>query len=143
MIESPVITGRDLCSMMRKNRCTMRELSQRMGITLCRIRRAREIGIFGANTARDWVEAITGRDPGPMTRTATATATMPERQGTRALTTNQRWVLEHLRDAGADFVASATETRWTNGEQYYLDARTGFSAYVRQRFELGNREAKD
>lgn len=66
MIETPVISAKELCSMMRKNRVTMRELAGRMGITLRRIRRAREIGVFGANTARDWVEAITGRDPGPM-----------------------------------------------------------------------------
>ena len=50
--------------MMRVNKVTMRELKRRMGISLTRIRRARDAGVFGTNTARDWVEAITGRDPG-------------------------------------------------------------------------------
>ena len=50
--------------MMRVNKVTMRELKRRMGISLTRIRRARDAGVFGVNVARDWVEAITGRDPG-------------------------------------------------------------------------------
>lgn len=66
MIESPVITGRELCRMMRVNNVTMRELKQRMGISLTRIRRARDAGVFGVNVARDWVEAITGKDPGAL-----------------------------------------------------------------------------
>lgn len=64
MIESSVITGRDLCRLMRQNNVTMRELKRRMGISLTRIRRARDAGVFGVNVARDWVEAITGKDPG-------------------------------------------------------------------------------
>ena len=52
--------------MMRQNHVTMRELKRRMGISLTRIRRARDAGVFGVNVARDWVEAITGKDPGAL-----------------------------------------------------------------------------
>jgi hypothetical protein len=51
---------------MRVNRVTIRELAKRMQITQKRIRQIREIGLDDRHTIRDWVEAITGQDPGPL-----------------------------------------------------------------------------
>lgn len=59
-----MITGRELTSLMRSNRITIRELSGRMQITQKRIREVREGGLTDLYAIRDWVEAITGSDPG-------------------------------------------------------------------------------
>lgn len=61
----PVITGRQIVSLMRRHGVTIRELSRRMQITQKRIRQARETGLDHPGFARDWIEHITGTDPGP------------------------------------------------------------------------------
>ena len=58
--------GNEVKRLMRKYRVTIRELSQRMGITQKRIRLRREIGLDGRELIRDWVQAIIGSDPGPL-----------------------------------------------------------------------------
>ena len=58
--------GKELRRLMRKYRVTIRELSQRMGITQKRIRLRREIGLEGRELIRDWVQGILGHDPGPL-----------------------------------------------------------------------------
>lgn len=59
------MSGKELVRLMRANKVTIRELSRRIGITQIRIRWRRANGIPEAGTRRDWVQAITGRDPGP------------------------------------------------------------------------------
>ena len=59
------VTGREIASLMRKHRTTIRELAQRMQITQKRIRQVRECGLEGPELSRDWIQAITGVDPGP------------------------------------------------------------------------------
>ena len=51
---------------MRVHKVTIRELSRRMQITMKRIREIREIGLEDRYSIRDWVEAITGEDPGQL-----------------------------------------------------------------------------
>ena len=60
------LPGKRLIDLMRVNRVTIRELSQRMGITQKRIRLRREIGLDGRELIRDWIQAIIGSDPGPL-----------------------------------------------------------------------------
>ena len=60
------LPGEEIIRLMRKNRVTIRELSQRMGITQKRIRLRREIGLEGRELIRDWVQGILGYDPGPL-----------------------------------------------------------------------------
>jgi len=60
------LPGERLIYLMRVNRVTIRELSQRMGITQKRIRLRREIGLEGRELIRDWVQGILGYDPGPL-----------------------------------------------------------------------------
>ena len=48
---------------MRVHKVTIRELAARMDITIKRVRRVREHGLTEPHVIRDWVEAITGRDP--------------------------------------------------------------------------------
>jgi hypothetical protein len=60
------ITGKEVTSLMRRNGKTIRGLSFAMGITQKRIREVRENGLDERNAIRDWVEAITGSDPGPL-----------------------------------------------------------------------------
>ncbi len=57
--------GKEVKRLMRKFRVTIRELSQRMGITQKRIRLRREIGLEGRELIRDWIQGVLGHDPGP------------------------------------------------------------------------------
>lgn len=59
------ISGPDLCKIMRQHRVTIAELERRTGITIVAIRRRRETGLTDAYAIRDWLQAITGNDPGP------------------------------------------------------------------------------
>jgi hypothetical protein len=61
-----IMEGKEVQRLMRKYRVTIRELSQRMGITQKRIRLRREIGLEGRELIRDWVQGIIGADPGPL-----------------------------------------------------------------------------
>jgi transcriptional regulator with XRE-family HTH domain len=66
--------GKEVKRLMRKNRVTIRELSQRMGITMKRIRQIRNgVGLEGRELMRDWVEGITGTDPGQLLRRTSGT----------------------------------------------------------------------
>jgi hypothetical protein len=49
---------------MRRHRVTIRALAARMNITLKRIRHVRAAGLPDRATGRDWIECITGTDPG-------------------------------------------------------------------------------
>ena len=58
------ITGPTLCRLMRRHRLTIRTLAQRLGVPMTRVRLRRQHGIKNRHVARDWLEAITGQDPG-------------------------------------------------------------------------------
>jgi hypothetical protein len=58
------LTGPTLCRLMRRHQVTIRLLAQRMAIPMCRIRQVRQTGLADRHAARDWLEAITGQDPG-------------------------------------------------------------------------------
>lgn len=67
-----VIDGKEIQKLMRRSRITIRGLSHRMGITQTRIRQIRngEREITSLASARDWIEGITGADPGQLYRVA-------------------------------------------------------------------------
>jgi len=50
---------------MRKHKVTIRALAKKMQITIKRVREVREKGLRGPSV-RDWMEHITGNDPGPI-----------------------------------------------------------------------------
>ncbi len=58
------LNGRDIRTLMRRHRVTIRALAQRLDIPMTRVRSRRLQGIEEWNVIRDWVEAITGTDPG-------------------------------------------------------------------------------
>jgi hypothetical protein len=58
------LSGPDLCKVMRQHKVTIAELKRRTGITMKAIRRRRETGLTDAYAIRDWLQAITGTDPG-------------------------------------------------------------------------------
>ena len=60
------LTGQQVTRLMRQYRVTIRALSQPTGITQKRIRQVRSTGLGDRNAIRDWIEAITGKDPGPI-----------------------------------------------------------------------------
>lgn len=62
------LSGKELVSLMRRHKVTIRELSERTKIPMKRIRELRELGIDDSFVLRDWMEAITGSAPGPMPR---------------------------------------------------------------------------
>lgn len=59
------LSGKDVYRMMRKHKVTIKSLSQRTGISMKRIREVREKGLTDSHAVRDWMEAISGIDPGP------------------------------------------------------------------------------
>jgi hypothetical protein len=63
-IKNGRIEGREIAKLMRMYRVTIRDLSQRTGITMKRIRQVRENGLDNRRAIRDWIEAITGEAPG-------------------------------------------------------------------------------
>jgi hypothetical protein len=58
------LSGYDLCTLMRRHRVTIRMLAQRLALPMTRVRYRRRHGIEEWNVIRDWVQAITGADPG-------------------------------------------------------------------------------
>ena len=58
------LTGPTLRRLMRRHHVTIRTLAQRLGVPMCRVRLHRQHGIDNRHVARDWLEAITGQDPG-------------------------------------------------------------------------------
>lgn len=52
--------------MMRRYRVTIREMSARIGYPMTTVRRVRRDGLASKLAARDWLQAITGSDPGPL-----------------------------------------------------------------------------
>jgi hypothetical protein len=55
------MTGNDICRLMRRHKMTIKLLAQKMGLTMKHVRHVRQ---RGTESDRDWVEAITGADPG-------------------------------------------------------------------------------
>lgn len=60
-----MLTGPQLCRLMRQHHTPMRTLAARMGIPLKRIRVMRQHGFSNPHVQRDWLQVITGTDPGP------------------------------------------------------------------------------
>ncbi len=60
------LSGKDLIRLMRQHRLTIASLAIRIGVTQKRVRELREEGIHNPRVIRDWIEAITGQDPGPV-----------------------------------------------------------------------------
>jgi len=68
------LSGPEIMRLMRRHRTTIAELAATMGITRKRIREVRERGLDHPGLVRDWLQAITGCDLGPL----------PKRYRTRA-----------------------------------------------------------
>jgi hypothetical protein len=81
----PLMTGKELVRLMRFHHVTIRELKRRSGFTLKRIRVRREIGLETLNQVRDWVQSISGRDPGNVGRWFAIALTMNRVLGDRSL----------------------------------------------------------
>jgi hypothetical protein len=65
--------------MMKQARVTIPQLAARMYITQARVRTVRERGVGGALYVRDWIQGITGTDPGPVENPARKPAAKPAR----------------------------------------------------------------
>ena len=60
------LPGPEIVKLMNRHHVTIRELSGRMQITMKRIREVRRDGLHDRHAIRDWIQAITGQDPGPI-----------------------------------------------------------------------------
>ena len=58
------MTDQQIRQLMRKKNVTIRDLAARMDITIKRVRHVRKYALSEPNFIRDWLQAITGRDPG-------------------------------------------------------------------------------
>jgi hypothetical protein len=64
MKQVTILSGKEICTLMRKHQKTIGGLAYLMGITQTRVRQVRAKGLDDKNSVRDWVEFITGKDPG-------------------------------------------------------------------------------
>ena len=60
------LSGKEVVALMRKHKVTIASLAFRIGTTMKRVRKIREIGLQDSLVVRDWIQAITGKDPGPI-----------------------------------------------------------------------------
>ena len=60
------LTGKKVTSLMRKHKMTIEQLAFRLGTSMKRVRQIRESGLTDPLAVRDWIQAITGVDPGPI-----------------------------------------------------------------------------
>jgi succinate dehydrogenase/fumarate reductase-like Fe-S protein len=58
------LSGKSVCKLMREHKVTIAGLKDATGITMKRIRVVREAGLTDHYAIRDWLQAITGTDPG-------------------------------------------------------------------------------
>jgi len=63
----PLLSGNAIRFLMRRHAVTIRALHQKMDVTMSRVREVRGRGVSDRTVARDWIEAITGHDPGEHT----------------------------------------------------------------------------
>lgn len=57
------MSGKTIKWLMRTHKVTIAKLAMRMGFPQWRIRLRRETGLRDPHACRDWIQAITGRDP--------------------------------------------------------------------------------
>ncbi len=60
------LTGAEIVSLMRKHKVTIEQLAFRLGTSQKRVRTIREKGLTCNLAVRDWIQAITMEDPGPI-----------------------------------------------------------------------------
>lgn len=60
------LSGVEVKALMRRHHKTIEELSFRLGISQKRLREVREKGLSDNLAVRDWLEAVTGEDVGPL-----------------------------------------------------------------------------
>ena len=63
-----ILKDKDIVSLMRKHRITISAVAVKVGVSRRRVRLLRHTGLTDATIIRDWLEAITGKDPGPVPR---------------------------------------------------------------------------
>lgn len=60
------LNGKEIIALMRKHKITIEGLAFRLGTTKKRVREIRKVGLYGGLVVRDWLQAITGEDLGPI-----------------------------------------------------------------------------
>ncbi|MBX3439814.1 MAG: hypothetical protein KF861_20155 [Planctomycetaceae bacterium] len=60
------MTGKEVVTLMRKHKQTIASLAFRLGTSQKRVREVRTHGLHDPLAVRDWIEAITDTDPGPI-----------------------------------------------------------------------------
>jgi len=65
------LQGNHMETLMRCYRMGIRELAQRLDVPMRRVRQVRAEGVQGEAYVRDWIQGVTGLDPGPVDREQT------------------------------------------------------------------------
>ena len=60
------LSGKEVIALMRKHRAKIDSLAFKLGTSKKRVRQIRDVGLTDVLAIRDWLQAITGIDPGPI-----------------------------------------------------------------------------
>ena len=60
------LPGKEIVKLMRKHKMTISQLAFRLGTSRKRVRQVRDSGLVDPLAIRDWIQAITGIDVGPI-----------------------------------------------------------------------------
>ena len=60
------MTGKKVVWLMRKQKMTIEQLAFRLGTSMKRVQQIRESGLTDPLAVRDWIQATTGVEPGPI-----------------------------------------------------------------------------
>ena len=60
------LSGKEVTTLMRKHKVNIDSMAFRLGTSQKRVRQIRDSGLADVLAIRDWIQAITGTDPGPI-----------------------------------------------------------------------------
>lgn len=66
MTTNATLSGNEIVTLMRRHKVTILQLAFRLGSTQKRVRAIRKKGLVCNLAVRDWIQAITMEDPGPI-----------------------------------------------------------------------------
>ena len=131
VFEAPM-TGKTVCALMRANHLSIEQLAARLKVSQEQVRDVREKGLDDAKAVRDWVKAITGKDPEAAAKSEASSSSNGTKPAESAAKTDreakQQEVLE-LAKSGIKELNEALQQGKSDTLVRYLDFLSRFHNY--------------